>query len=45
MGYGFCGKKEWDAGKANMVVAGKNKAENMQRGHLPPPVKKDTTIN
>jgi len=37
MGYGFCGKKEWDAGKANMVVAGKNKAENMQGGAPAPP--------
>ncbi len=29
-------EKEWDAGKATMAVAGKNKAENMQGGTCPP---------
>ena len=33
-------EKEWDAGKATMAVAGKNKAENMQRGGTCPTYEK-----
>ncbi|MBW2607754.1 MAG: hypothetical protein JRD05_08990 [Deltaproteobacteria bacterium] len=38
-------ENKWNACKATMVVAGKNKNENVQRGAPAPLLKKVTTIN